>query len=96
MKVLRSSTRYKEDWHYEVPLPLNQESLKPPNNKELAVPRVDKLNRRLQGDPKYRDHNQEFMKGLIDKGHAEKVPPEEIAFANGRILCIPHHGVYHP
>lgn len=36
------------------------------------------------------------MKGLIDKGHAKKVPPEEIALANGRIWYIPHHGVYHP
>ena len=36
------------------------------------------------------------MKDMVDKGHAEKVPPEEISPANGRIWYIPHHGVYHP
>lgn len=43
LNVLRSSIRHKEDGHYEVPPPLKQESLKLPNNKELAVTRLDKL-----------------------------------------------------
>ena len=96
LNVLRSNICHKEDGHYEVPLPLKQESLKLPNNKELAVTRVDKLKQRLQRDPKYREHYQEFMEDMIDKGHAEKVPPEEISLANGRIRYFPHHGVYHP
>ncbi|XP_068671241.1 uncharacterized protein [Montipora foliosa] len=36
------------------------------------------------------------MKELIEKGHTERVPPEELSLNNGRIWYIPHHGVYHP
>ncbi|XP_068734749.1 uncharacterized protein [Montipora capricornis] len=35
------------------------------------------------------------MKELIEKGHAERVPPEELSLNNGRIWYIPHHGVHH-
>ena len=37
LNVLRSNICHKEDGHYEVPLPLKQESLKLPKNKELMV-----------------------------------------------------------
>ena len=96
LNLLRSNTRHKEDGHYEVPLPLKDESLKLPNNKELAVTRVYKLKQRLQRDLKYREHYKEFMKELINKRQAEKVPPEELCVKDGRVWYIPHHGVYHP
>ena len=45
---------------------------------------------------RYRGHYQTFMKELFEKGHAERVPPDELSLNNGGIWYIPHHGVYHP
>ncbi len=35
------------------------------------------------------------MSGIIRKGYAEHVPPEDLKLENGRLWYIPHHGVYH-
>lgn len=36
------------------------------------------------------------MKGIIEKGYAEKIPTEQLGRQDGRVWYIPHHGVYHP
>jgi hypothetical protein len=36
------------------------------------------------------------MQDTIEKGHAERVPDNELALNDGTIWYIPHHGVYHP
>lgn len=33
---------------------------------------------------------------MIEKGHAEVVPPKELETQNGKKWYIPHHGVHHP
>ena len=58
--------------------------------------RLSRLRRRLKGDRKYQDHYKAFINDLIEKGHAERVPAEELSLNNGRVWYIPHHGVYHP
>lgn len=35
------------------------------------------------------------MDGVIRKGHAEKVPLEQLERDDGRVWYIPHHGVIH-
>ena len=67
-----------------------------PNNKELALSRIKKLKERLKHDSTYRKDYQGFMSEIIEKGYAERVPPEERSLDNGCIWYIPHHGVYHP
>ena len=37
-----------------------------------------------------------FMKDIIDKDYAEKVPFSELCPDNSIVYYIPHHGVYHP
>ena len=37
-----------------------------------------------------------FMSNLIQCGHAERVPTEEVEMKNGQVWYIPHHCVYHP
>ena len=96
LNVVKSNIHHREHGHYEIPLPLKEELLKLPNNKELAITRINKLKQRLKRDSKYREHYETFMEDTIDKGHAEKVPPEELSLNNGYIWYIPHHGVYHP
>lgn len=36
------------------------------------------------------------MSNLIECGHAERFPTEEVEMKNGQVWYIPHHGVYHP
>ena len=79
-----------------MPLPLKEEGLKLPNNRTLALSRLERLKQRLKRDRKYRDHYKAFMKEMIDKGQAERVPDDELQLTNGRVWYIPHHGVYHP
>ena len=94
--VLESSIQHRDDSHYEMPLPLKEEGLKLPNNHTLALSRLERLKQRLKRDRKYRDHYEAFMKEMIDKGQAERVPDDELQLTNGRVWYIPHHGVYHP
>ena len=96
LSVLESNIRHRDDDHYEIPLPLKEEGLKLPNNRILALSRLERLKQRLKRDRKYREHYEAFMKEMIDKGQAERVPDEELHFSDGRVWYIPHHGVYHP
>ena len=96
LSVLESNIRHRDDDHYEIPLPLKEEGLKLPNNRTLALSRLERLKQRLKRDRKYREHYETFMKDMIDKGQAERVPDEELHLSNGRVWYIPYHGVYHP
>ena len=96
IKKAKEGIHRRNDGHYELPLPLRDERMMLPNNKELALSRIKKLKGRLKHDSTYRKDYQGFMSEIIEKGYAERVPPEELSLDNGRIWYIPHHGVYHP
>ena len=96
LNILESNIQHRDDGHYEMPLPLKEEGLKLPNNRTLASNRLERLKQRLKRDRKYRDHYEAFMKDMIDKGQAERVPDDELQLTNGPVWYIPHHGVYHP
>ncbi len=80
------------DGHFQIPLPLKDETSLP-NNKHLAMKRYKGLMNRLARDDKYRADYMKFMEDLIDNGHAERVSEQELK-TDG--WYIPHHGVYHP
>ena len=86
----------REDEHYELPRPLRDETIQPPNKRELAASRLKKLRRRFKSNEKYRTDYQSFMKEVIEKGYAERFPTEELPLKGMQTWCIPHHGVYHP
>ena len=96
LNVLESNIRHRDDNHYKIPLPLKEEGLKLPNNRTLALSLLERLKQRLKRDRKYREHYEAFMKTMIDKGQAERVPDEELHLSNGCVWYIPHHSVYHP
>ena len=96
MSKVSEGIHQRPDGHYEMPLPLKQDLLTLPDNKEVALKRLSKLKKRLKTDSKYRQDYLAFMSDVISQGHAEKVPPDEISLKNGQVWYIPHHGVYHP
>ena len=93
-KVKRGIT-HRSDGHYEVPLPLRNESLALPNNEKLAVHRLQQLKLRFRRDEKYKEDYSAFMNDMIKKGYAEKIPQDEVR-QDGKVWYLPHHGVFHP
>ena len=94
-----------EDGHYKLPLPLKNEDIERPNNRDAALRRLNQLKRRFEtrNNQKYPKDYVEFMKmmKMIDSGYAIKVPKiEDVCSVQQErkrsVWYIPHHGVYHP
>ena len=106
IEIVEQGAHQCEDGHYELPLPLKNESINLPNNKTAALRRLSQLKRRFEaknGQGYYAGYV-EFMKKLIDSGYAERVPEmpdsehksSDQAQTKHNVWYIPHHGVYHP
>ena len=95
LTIVQEGIHQRDDGHYEMPLPLKNNNVELPNNKELALSRLMKLKQRLKSDTQYRKDYVDFMQENIKNGLAEKVPKEEVSDKNKRVWYIPHHGVYH-
>ena len=106
IQIAERGIQHREDGHYELPLPLKNETIEFPNNKTAALRRLSQLKRRFVGKngQQYYEHYVEFMKKLIENGYAESVPEiyeaDRSSHGQGRkkqnVWYIPHHGVYHP
>lgn len=94
IQFLSNNIRQKGDGHLEMPLPFKNSS--PPllpNNKRLAIVRLQGLKRKLKANKQYHDHYKTFMEEIISKGNAELAPTP---IAGETVWYLPHHGVYHP
>ena len=92
--IMKQGLRQRDDGHYELPLPFKSSKVVLPNNRHMALRRFQGLKTRLLRDENYCRDYKKFMQELIDKGHAERVPEDELF--NKEVWYIPHHGVYHP
>ena len=95
MEKVKQGIFHPSDGHYELSLPLRNELLALPDNKKLAVHRLQQLKLRFLRDEKYKEDYSAFMNDVVKKGYAEKIPKEEVR-QDGRIWYLPHHGVFHP
>ena len=97
LAIVESGIQHREDGHYELPLPLKVPAPALPNNREVALRRLNQLKRRFKTDNRYKDDYTVFMEKVLSNGFAEEVPPVEVEASNeGKVWYIPHHGVYHP
>ena len=82
--------------HFQVALPWRPGCPHLTNNKSMAEQRLQLLKKRLLKDEdllaKYRTTIQEY----VVKGHAQKVPKEELHFKEQPVWYLPHHPVTHP
>ena len=62
--------------HYHLPLPLRNEHVHLPNNREMVVKRALSLKRKLEKNDKFRADYSNFMNPLIEKGYAVLVDPK--------------------
>ncbi|XP_038062585.1 uncharacterized protein LOC119733075 [Patiria miniata] len=95
MQKMKDGIHRRDDGHFEMPLPLKTD-VQLPNNKPVALKRLNKQKMKMLSNQKYRDDYKTFMENIIEKGYAEKVPDEELDLDNKAVWYIPHHGVYHP
>ena len=81
--------------HYQVGLPLRHRSSSIPNNRSLAESRLRLLRRRLLRDENLHAKYNATMNEYLTKGHAVKIPPDELPTDGKVVWYLPHHPVFH-
>ena len=76
--------------HYQLTLPLKNESIIFPDNQHLAEKRLHYLKKRFLINPKFFAVYRKFIE--VVKGYARKSTKEA---TEGRTWYVPHHRVYH-
>ena len=95
IKKMKDGIHRRDDGHFEMPLPLKTDDVQLPNNRPVALRRLNQLKKKMLSNLKYRDDYKTFMENIFDKEYAEKVPDNELNL-DKTVWYIPHHGVYHP
>jgi hypothetical protein len=85
----------KVNGHYQVSLPWKSYPPDLPNNRAFAVRRCELLRRRLLKDGDWLLKYKFTMSEYINKGHAERVPDEELNLTDKPVWYLPHHPVVH-
>jgi len=83
------------DGHYEMAIPFKAQP-NFPDNKAIAVKRLESLRKRLLMDPKILHEYKTGMDDVLSKNYATKVPDEHKSRADGAVWYLPHHYVVHP
>ncbi len=94
LEKLNEGTKQLQDKHYEMTLPFKDERPDFPNNKACAEHRLKSLEKRFKRDEQYFKDYLAFMKDIIARGDAERVP--EMELRNQPAWYIPHLEVYNP
>lgn len=95
MSMMESSKELRNG-HYYLPLPFKENDVMMPNNYQQAQQRVMSLKRKFDKNERYHREYTAFLEGMLEKGHAEAVPVDELETQSGKVWYIPHHGVHHP
>ncbi|XP_071476662.1 uncharacterized protein [Diadema antillarum] len=81
--------------HYELPIPFKEEPVKLPDNRHVALCRLESLRKKLQSNVQLHQKYSCEVAALLEKGYAEEVRYED-ANARGPVWYLPHHGVLNP
>lgn len=74
LQIMDSSFTKDGDGHWVAPLPFREDRPRLPDNREQALRRAKTLDLSLPRNPMKREHVQEFMRKILDRGHAEPAP----------------------
>ena len=99
VKVMQSEIHKNENGNWEMPLPLRNADVSFPNNRDQASSRMNSLLRTSKRKPQMERDYFEFMKKLLQRGHAIPVPDSKLINEkglSGKTWYLPHFGVYHP
>ncbi|XP_068690840.1 uncharacterized protein [Montipora foliosa] len=73
LERMESGIRKTENLHYEMPLPFKKRSLLP-NNRLMALTRLEHLKRKFIKDRKYKEDYIKFINEILGRGDAEEAP----------------------
>lgn len=91
-KVSRNFRKDESDGKWTCPLPFRDDRPKLSNNRERVLRRAFNLDKSLRKDEVKRNHFLQFMKAMLENGHAEKAPPLQ---NDEQAWYLPIFGVYH-
>ena len=93
MKLMKKECKL-VDGYYQLPLHLRNQNVQMPNNRDVALQRMNGLKKRFIKNDKFYNGYSAFMEEIIAKDYARKVSNSGESSENQR-WYIPHHGVYH-
>ena len=82
LKIMETGTRKNQQGNWEMPLPFRSPTALMPNNRPLAVNRLNGLLRTLNRKPKMKEDYFQFMGKVFERGHAFPVPQYELLTPN--------------
>ena len=93
--MMNATVRKNEYGNWTAPLPLRSQVIRLPESYNEARKRLKATRKSLDRKPKMKDHYFSFMQKILDNGHAERVPGNEIHTSKPK-WYLPHFGTYHP
>ncbi|CAB3978894.1 PREDICTED: uncharacterized protein LOC107357656 [Paramuricea clavata] len=104
LDIAKKGIHKNDSGNWEMPLPFRSEKVMMPNNRKQALNRLNGLLRTFKRKPQMQEDYLKFMSKVIDRGHAEVVPNEELTEAQDVPPTEAHHSLenvsanrcYHP
>ena len=91
-----SESCQKRDSQWMVPYPWKKDPILLPNNKSLAMKRLESTEKRLKKNPELAAAYDKQMKEMSDMNFSRKLSKEELEKYKGPVHYIPHHAVIRP
>ena len=95
LAVMESSAKL-VDGHYQVALPWREPVPKLPSNCVLAERRLQLLKKRFLRDSELFEKYKATIQDYMIKGHAKRVPEDELVVDDKPLWYLPHHPVFNP
>ncbi|XP_078351492.1 uncharacterized protein LOC144636211 [Oculina patagonica] len=95
LAVMESSAKL-VDGRYQLALPWRERVPNLPNNRVLAERRLMSLKKRFLQDAELFEKYKATIRDYVDKGHAKRVPENELVVEDKPLWYLPHHPVFHP
>ncbi|XP_014673995.1 PREDICTED: uncharacterized protein LOC106814210 [Priapulus caudatus] len=96
LQIVQSDIHRDAEGFYEMPLPFRDGKPTLPDNKDMAIRRLDHLRKRFKANSTYYEDYRKFLDNVLQHSDAEEVPSKEVDSTTTTSWYIPHHGVYNP
>ena len=95
-QLLTNGLHKNQNGNWEAPLPFKTDDVTLPNNKRHCLRRLLSLKRKLLNDEQLKSDYLAFMQKTLDRGHASRIPANQLHTPPGKVWYLPHFNVYHP
>ena len=95
-RILDEGVHVNNNGNWEMPLPFKTDEIQMPDNRTQCIKRLLSLKSKLTKKDQVRKDYFEFMQKILDRGHASRVPEEELKTDLGKVWYLPHFDIYHP